>query len=145
MRSLSLAAAFMAAVFVVGCGEVGPKLIPVSGTVALTNGKVVKHGYVNFHPDPARGNSSGQVGIGYIKDGQYTLKTGDKSGVVAGWYKITVDAANETDPNNPYVTEWFAEERYTDKDRSKLEFEVVEKAEPGRYDLKLNPHPKAKK
>ncbi len=127
-----------------GCGQDGPTLYPVSGSLALTTGKPVPHGYLNFHPDAAKGNASRQVGVGYIKDGRYTLKTGDKDGVTAGWYRVTVEAANETDPNNPYVSEWFADEKYTQQDRSGLAVEVVEKAEPGRYDFKLDPHPKAK-
>ncbi len=126
-----------------GCEPAGPVLYPVGGNLALTTGKPVPHGYVNFHPDPAKGNASKQVGIGYIKDGQYILKTADRDGVTAGWYRVTVESANETDPNNPYVTEWFADEKYTQQERSGLTVEVVANPEPGRYDFKLAPHPKA--
>ena len=127
----------------VGCGSGGPALHPVSGTLALTTGKPVPHGYINFHPDAGKGNASRQVGVGYIKGGRYTLKTADKDGVTAGWYKVTVESANETDPTNPYVTEWFAADKYTQQERSGLAVEVVAAAEPGRYDFKLDPHPKA--
>jgi hypothetical protein len=144
-KLFSLAVFVTASIGLSGCGESGPRLSPVSGSIALKNGKIVKHGYLNFHPDAAKGNTSKDVAIGYIRDGQYEMKTGERSGVLPGWYKVTVDAANENDPKNPYVTEWFAEERYTDKERSKLIFQVVESPEVGRYNLTLNPHPRAKR
>jgi hypothetical protein len=140
-RSVGLAVGLVVAA---GCGPDGPTTYPVSGSLALTTGKPVPHGYITFHPDPGKGNTSKQVAIGYIKDGRYALKTGDRDGAPPGWYKVTVEAANEVDPNNPYVTEWFADEKYTSQDQSGLAVEVVPKADPGRYDFKLNPHPRAK-
>jgi hypothetical protein len=131
--------------FLPGCSQSGPKLMPVSGVITLTTGPAIKHGYVNFHPDANKGNRSKDIGIGFIRDGKFTILSGDREGLLPGWYVITVDAANETDPKNPYVNEWYAEERYTDKRRSQLSVEVKEGAVSGAYDLKLKPHPKAKR
>jgi hypothetical protein len=49
------------------------------------------------------------------------------------------------DPNNPYVTEWFADQKYVYPDTSKLTMEVAENPEPGRYDFQLDPAPRQKK
>jgi hypothetical protein len=82
---------------------------------------------------------------GTIRDGTYTIMTGARNGAPVGAYKVSIEAAKEVNPNNPYFTEWLADERYVDPNRSKLTVEVVENAEPGRYDFKLNPHPPQKK
>ena len=53
-------------------------------------------------------------------------------------------AAAGVDPNNPYFTEWFAHEKYVNPDSAGLALEAIDSPEPGRYDFKLDPHPKAK-
>jgi len=125
----------------VGCGESGPKLAPVQGTVTLTDGTPVEYGHVILHPDVSRGNSSLEMSQGTIRDGTYTIMTGAREGAPPGAYKVSIEAAKEVDPNNPYFTEWLADEKYVNPDRSGLKLDVVEDAEPGRYDFKLNPHP----
>ena len=50
MKMWRCAAAAAAAGFLVGCGESGPKLVPVSGTVTL-NGKPLEGAAVAFQPD----------------------------------------------------------------------------------------------
>lgn len=126
---------------VIGCAsDQGPKLVPVSGKVTLTTGAAVQQGYINFVPDISKGNKCGTTGIGFIKNGEYTMKTGEKTGIEMGWYKVTISASKDVNPNNPYVTEWLADVKYNDPTRSKIFFEVVENPAEGRYDIKLLPH-----
>lgn len=131
----------LAAIGLAGCGESGPKLAPVEGKVTLTDGTPVVYGHVILHPDLSRGNTSLEMSQGTIREGVYTIMTGARDGAPTGKYKVSIEAAKEVDPNNPYFTEWLADEKYVNPDRSGLTMEVVDEAEPGRYDFKLNPHP----
>lgn len=124
-----------------GCGPTGPKLYPVSGKVTLKDGTPVKFGHVILHPDGGKGNPSQEVPHGTIRNGEYSISTGANAGATAGAYRVSIEAADEVDEKNPYFTRWFAAEKYVNPDTSKLTLEVVEGAEPGRYDFKLDPHP----
>src|SRR5262245_29086674 len=138
--ALSLAAAGLG-----GCGRSGPKLVPVEGKVTLADGTPGAHGHVGVHPDAGRGNTSKEVPQGTIRDGSYAVITGARRGAPVGAYKVSVEAAKEVDPNNPYFTEWLADEKYVDPGRSGLAVEVVENPGPGRYDFRLTPHRPRKK
>jgi hypothetical protein len=132
---------FLALAGLAGCGEKGPHLAPVVGKVSLVNGTPVVYGHVILHPDLSRGNNSLEMSQGTIRDGVYTIMTGAREGAPPGKYKVSIEAAKEVDPNNPYFTEWLADEKYVNPDRSGLTLDVVEEAAPGTYDFKLNPHP----
>jgi hypothetical protein len=133
-----------------GCKS-APKLVPVSGKVAFSDGRPVETGptvtvtgYVVFSADPTKGNTSMEVIQGSIgPDGSYKLLTRDKEGAFPGWYKVTVDVAR-TNPKDPYDYKRLVDDRFVDKDKSGIAVEVVENPEPGRYDLKVERHPNAK-
>jgi hypothetical protein len=127
------------------CGPSGPKLVPVQGKVTLIDGTPITYGHVVLHPDASKGNSSKNISQGTIQNGSYTIMTGAKQGAPLGAYKVGIEAAKEVDPNNPYFTEWLADEKYVDPNRSGLTMEVEENPEPNRYDFKLNPHAPQKK
>ena len=124
-----------------GCGEAGPHLAPVQGNVTLTDGTPIEYEHVILHPDVSRGNTSLEMSQGTIRQGMYTIMTGAREGAPPGKYKVSIEAAKEVDPNNPYFTEWLADEKYVNPDRSGLTMDVVEEGQPGQYDFKLNPHP----
>jgi hypothetical protein len=128
-----------------GCGPAGLKLVPVEGKVTLTDGTPIAYGHVILHPDTSKGNASKEICQGTIQAGSYTIQTGARKGAPLGAYKVSIEAAKEVNPSNPYFTEWLADEKYIDPNRSNLTMEVVEKPEPNRYDFKLNPHPPQKK
>jgi hypothetical protein len=126
--------------FVAGCGG-SSDLIEVKGRVLMGDKPVPKgHGYVIFHPDASKGNSSLEQAQGQIdQEGNYVLVTRENRGVAPGWYKVSVTLAEVIDPANPYVTKWLIPEKYIDPATSGLEVEVVPNPTPGAYDLKLEP------
>lgn len=138
-RALLLSMLFTTALGPSGCGPTGPALVPVEGKVTLTTGKPVTYGHVILHPDVARGNTSKEVCQGTIQDGGYLIMTGAKYGAPLGPYKVAIEAG-KADPQNPYITEWIADEKYINPNQSGLQMEVVENAEAGRYDFRLEPH-----
>ncbi len=135
----------LAALGMSSCGPSGPKLVPVQGKVNLTDGTLITYGHVVLYPDTSKGNNSKDISQGTIRDGSYSIQTGAKQGAPLGAYKVGIEAAKEVDPNNPYFTEWLADEKYVDPNRSGLTMEVVENPEPNRYDFKLTPHAPQKK
>jgi hypothetical protein len=120
-------------------------LFPVQGKVTLTDGTPVAYGHVILHPDKGKGNTSQEVCQGTIQNGSYTISTGARAGAPPGAYTVSIEAAKEVDANNPYFTEWLADEKYIDPTRSNLSLEVVQKPEPAKYDFKLDPHPQQQK
>lgn len=125
-----------------GCNA-GPKLIEVQGKVLVGDQPATKGmGFVTFHPDDSKGNKSLEEAVGAIQpDGTYRLITRDKPGIEKGWYKVGVSIAEVLDPKNPYVTKWLMPnpDRFQDWNKSGLRIEVVEKPQPGQYDIKLPP------
>jgi hypothetical protein len=128
------------AVALAGCSQ-GDELTPVQGKLFIGDAPATKGmGYVTFHPDDKKGNTSLEEAVGSIKpDGTYTLETRGKSGVAKGWYKVGVSLAEVMDPNNPYVTKWLMPEpdKYQDWNQSGISIEVVESPAEGQYDIKL--------
>lgn len=126
---------------VMGCGNGGEgKLVPVRGRVMLGD-KPLTTGVVIFRPDAARGNTSRQEPRGQIDaEGGYKLKTAQSDGAVPGWYKIGIIASQPSvDPKNPYAYPKSLIPRiYNDPERSGLTVEVVEKPNPGAYDVTIS-------
>src|SRR5262249_6859348 len=136
----SLAVVFAAAVAITGCSS-GPKLVKVEGKVFVDDAPVetglTVTGYVVFHADSAKGNTNMEdtkADIG--PDRTYRVYTRDKEGAPAGGSSATV-ALPGTTPTDPYDYNPIVRERYLDKTKSRLTFEVVANPEPGRYDIRL--------
>jgi hypothetical protein len=127
-----------------GCGqqEVGyeGKRVPVTGRVTFTDGKPLPRGMVIFTPDAAKGNSSRHEPRGpIVDDGKYTLATSPQLvGVLPGSYKVTIVAQEPYDnKRSDWDPPWIINRRYGNRDKSGLTAEVVEHAEPGRYDFQV--------
>jgi len=117
-----------------GCGS-GETYYPVTGKVTLGNTPLTS-GNVNFVADISKGNQTKATPGGQISsDGTYTLSSGDKSGAPAGWYKVTVFTNVPGSPPSSVNLN----PRYMTPGTTDLAVEVAPNAEPGRYDLKLNP------
>lgn len=94
------------AVFITGCGpKPFPNSVRVSGKVTL-DGRPLEFGSVRFAPDGA-----GQVAVGSIKNGAFTMRTtANTTGVAKGRYKVSIvcavpeelpEGAPPVDPANP--------------------------------------------
>ena len=98
-----------------GCGESGPKLVPVSGTVTV-DGKPMAGLVLSFLPDPSNTGalpSENEVG----SDGKYTAVTQGRKGLVPGKYHVVIlrgpaaagivkaeeKAANEAFKDDPFM------------------------------------------
>ena len=121
-----------------GCGG-GTSMTPVKGKVTV-NGQPMTAGHVIFHPNKDKANTFGGVCVSEINaQGEYTLQTKGKPGAPLGWYKVTVTATEAPPDNTKATTASPINTTYALPDITPLEIEVVEKAPPGKYDLKLGP------
>jgi hypothetical protein len=96
----------------VGCGDGGPKIVPVSGVV-LIDGKPLDYGHIQVIPTGWR-PASGGIG----SDGRFTLSTtvpGD--GVAVGTHPVAI-LAGESITSEQMV--WHAPEKYADIKTSNL-------------------------
>lgn len=132
VASLSLAS-------VSGCGKQDGKLAPVQGKVRVGDDPL-STGVVIFRPDASKGNTSKEEPRGQLDaEGNYKLQTAQKEGAAPGWYKVGIIAAHpSTDPKNPYaLPKSLIPSIYNDPEKSGLTVEVVEKPNPGAYDLTI--------
>jgi hypothetical protein len=103
LTSLTLLAAGLA--ITAGCGDGGPKLVPVEGRVTL-DGKPVKEMLINFQPV---GNTHGTGANGMTDaDGKFTLiDSRGGTGAYAGEYKVSfyppLGRKTEGDPSTDVV------------------------------------------
>ena len=74
-----------------GCGQKGPRLVPVTGTVTL-DGQPVAHAGILFTPvecgPPASGTTDEQ--------GQFRLRTVNREGAVTGEHRVAVTKSETT-------------------------------------------------
>jgi hypothetical protein len=122
----------------VGCGA---KRLAVSGTVTLDD-KPLNGGYLEFSPDPAKGNKAQIVCMSPIKEGRYTLETngvtrGDSgAGVPPGWYKVTFRILEEPTKKHPQPPPNVSD-KYKSVETTPLSVEVKDNPDPGAYDFKM--------
>ena len=133
---------FVLTAFAAGCAN-EEKLTKVRGTLYIGDQPSQKGmGYITFHPDASKGNTWQEEAVGAVQpDGTYELEMRGKKGAANGWYKVGITVAEVIDPKNPYVTNWLmpSPEKYQRWDKSGISVEVVDKPEPGQYDIKLPP------
>jgi hypothetical protein len=137
------------ALTVLGCGSPGEKLVKVTGKVTV-DGRPWNTGHVGFFPDASRGNVDQIAPVGRIAaDGSYELLTSGKPGAPLGWYKVVIWATEDPQAaGNPWGKDgklkpvrWLINAKYTSKDTTSLEVEVVDNPAPGQYDLRLTNEP----
>jgi len=136
--SLCLAAGALTALLVGGCSGNKDDFYPVSGKVTA-GGELIKKGSVSFRPDGSKGNKTLHAPTGDIgADGTYQLYTIGKPGAPPGWYKVIVFADANPNPRPGLEPKWLHHVKYTNEGSTDVLLEVVEKAPPGTYDLKLS-------
>jgi hypothetical protein len=123
-----------------GCGSGKDQVVSVRGVVSY-RGLPLHSGVIVFTPDVSRGTRGGLARAEIQADGTYVLHTGDATGAVAGWHRITVLALQGPAP--PLVGQRFASpqsllpERYRDPDLSGLTREV-KATQPNVIDIDLD-------
>ncbi len=85
-------------VLATGCGGGTDQTAEVQGRVYY-QGKPVEGGTIVFTPDPSRGGSGPLARSEIQADGRYQLRSGDTSGAVAGWHRVSVAPAGP--PGSP--------------------------------------------
>ncbi|VTR97998.1 hypothetical protein [Tuwongella immobilis] len=108
-----------------GCGDSGPKVVPVSGTVTI-DGKPLAYGHIQVLPSGWRPASSP-----IDSNGRFSLTTTDpKDGCILGTHPVVVLASESI---NPTTTKWHAPKKYTDTKTSNLTVNITGPTE----DLKI--------
>jgi len=130
-----------------GCGDASDvgQTWPVSGKITVDDEPFTAQSTILvFKPDASKGNSSPFEPTGSVDaEGVYTLKTKSKKGAPPGWYKVVVTAREEAatvhpkSPKHRPTSKSLVHARYGQEKTTPLRVEVVEKPEPGAYDLKL--------
>jgi hypothetical protein len=119
--------------FLAGCDAGTPTLVPVSGKVFYQN-QPLPRGTIVFIPDADRGNN-GPLAQGTIQGGgTYAIQTGDKPGVMPGWYRVTVISLENTSGfslNGSAIPRSLVPTRYRDPQLSDLACEVKAGQENG--------------
>ncbi len=97
---------------VIGCGDSGPKLYTIKGTLTY-KGKPVPYVLLTFTPDDQ--NTKSPATSGTDQDGRFEMKIGSQPGVFPGPHKITcmdpqsiMGAKSSTDPDYIAVTTKYA-------------------------------------
>jgi hypothetical protein len=87
MRIDRLATAGLFLFVLAGCGDPGPKMYNVSGTVTY-GGKPVPRFEIRFNPDYMKGND-GPPGSVFAREGKFDTRDGGR-GVIGGPYNIVI-------------------------------------------------------
>jgi hypothetical protein len=74
--------------FAVGCGEGGPPLLPVEGTVKF-DGKPLENAELTFAPDPSNKEVTSGAAM-TADDGSYKARYQSRFGLAEGKYKISI-------------------------------------------------------
>jgi len=137
---------------VAGCGggDTAPalSLVPVSGKVTMKDGTPLTEGIVHLWPQVESETAvypGGSIGA----DGNYELMTDGKKGAPLGKYKITVSTKTPPGPGSPPPPILDPTKpppkpppdlnvKYTDRFKTELTYEVVERPAAGAYDLKVD-------
>ncbi len=116
MRFRFFALAFLIGSIVpVGCsGNWGT----VSGTVTL-DGTPLREGTITFHPQ-----GEGPTAYGKVRDGSFTIRTGQKEGLLPGKYKVTIAHMTIPESGSSEKAKFLTPERYSRPETSGLEADV---------------------
>ncbi len=130
-----------------GCGESGPPLHKVEGTVSL-DGKPLKDAEITFIPDPA--NAHVTAGSAFsADDGTYKARFQSSFGLAAGKYVVTVRKTEVADmskvpeamKNDPAqlemmgLTKPVTKDNYSSPEKSPFKIEVASGGGPFNFEL----------
>lgn len=122
-----------------GCGKdqgyTGP-YFPVKGKITTSDGKPVPSGKMNFAP--SKGNDyKGPNPQAVIKDGFYTVMTGEMEGAPPGAFKVMIDTVHPgMSPEEEKKAVKLLSD-YSNPERTLIGIHVKESPGPGDYDIKV--------
>ncbi len=127
-----------------GCGDSGPRVVPVAGTVTL-DGEPVDGAGVLFSPRTQGPSASATTD----QEGRFRLKTGDLDGAVVGQYGVIITksesvgvVAEEGEVSGKLGPGWdlinYLPEVYGNPQESGLEATVTEENNDFAFELKSN-------
>jgi hypothetical protein len=139
---VAIACAVPVSILWIGCRQPGDKgnRVPVVGKVTFSDGKPLPRGTVIFIPDGGKGNTSPHEPRGVIDgEGKYKLMTTlSLEGASPGWYVVTMISQEPYDESkSSWDPPWLINRKYAGRQTSGLAVEVVDKAEPRRYDFQV--------
>lgn len=93
----------MFVVTAVGCGQSGPKCIPVHGKITFDGGPCPAAGMITFSPVETPAGVPQRPGSGeFNKDGQYEINSGSHGdGLLPGRYRVRIDCLSGPPPQLP--------------------------------------------
>jgi len=103
-----------------GCGDSGPDLVPLTGTVTV-GGRPLERGMVQLVPEDPRGSAA----VGSVAAGRFVALTADRPGVVPGRYRIRIDARAEPKDETDTLPKPLVPLRYFDAATSGLSCEAI--------------------
>jgi hypothetical protein len=125
---LAAGAALTAAFLVVGCGDGGPKIVPVSGSVTI-DGQPLTYGHVQVLPAGWRPASARLDG-----NGRFTLTTTNPNdGCAVGTHPAVVLAGESLTPE---TMKWHAPEKYANASTSGLTVTITGPTDDLKIELK---------
>jgi hypothetical protein len=113
---------------VAGCGS--GTWGTASGTVTL-EGTPLKDGVITFHP-----GSEQAPGVGQVKDGEFTVTTGQKEGLKVGKYKVTVSARTIPKEGTNEQPKWLTPPKYARPETTDLEADVKSGSNKFTFEMK---------
>ncbi len=122
---------------VVGCGQRGPKVVPVEGTITFGGGSWPKAGVLNFAVESSSPGMPDRPAMGlFDTDGKLTVTTFAKGdGLIPGKYKMGVECWEvRPDIMSPTAAKSYVPARYASPKTSGLTVTV----EPGQKVVTLN-------
>lgn len=110
----------------IGCGQSGPKLVPVSGVVTL-DGQPLSDAGILFQPIGGGPPASGTTDA----SGRFTLRTQNRPGAVLGEHRVSITKFESTGTgmgvagNEPVRMRWLLPEKYTRPETSGITVKVT--------------------
>lgn len=121
-----------------GCGDTGPKLVPVSGRITL-DGKPLPRGAVSLRTDEHWEQPAGSIDA----DGRYVIYTQGRAGAPPGRYRVVVfatEAAHDAEGKaHPGLPVSIVPALYNDPSQTLLKIEVTLSSRAP-FDLELSRH-----
>ncbi len=104
-----------------------------SGTVAL-DGAPLKDASITFEP-----TNGGPTAYGQVKDGEFTVGTGQKDGLAAGKYRVSVSASTVPQMGSKEQAKLLTPKKYAGFDTSGLEADVKPGSNRLKFELSSKP------